>query len=277
MTNERRPAGPTWYGDRRVSDTGITSVLIDVRALEGVVTLVGGDAAAAARALVPELLMVANLALRNPAHASTIEVIGRLTISIHGGPLGFGVDDDGVVTLADLNHYTLRSGPRTAVRYLAIAGGVQLGTGALAGTRPLLVGEALRPAGQRGALVAGPGRLDLRLSDPIRIHPGPDAARFAPGAFEALQRSTWTVQPGTDRVVVRLSAGTAGASFAPQSSGPSAASAPRGALAVTPSGDLLCLGPDHPAASVHPILALVAPPDLGRLAARAAGAPVTFA
>ena len=47
MSTERRPSGPTVYGERRHSDAGVTSVVLSVQAVAGQVTLVGGATEAA--------------------------------------------------------------------------------------------------------------------------------------------------------------------------------------------------------------------------------------
>ena len=274
MTTERRPAGPTWYGERRHTDAGISSVVLSVCAISGTVTLVGGGAAGARAALVPELLAMANLVLRNPADAAALEVLGSLTIQVHGAPLGVAVDDDGAVTMAATNKLTVSSETRQRVRYLAVAGGIEPHFGTSGPGHPVHVGASLRPGGLRGLLVGGPGRIDLHLDDAVGVRPGPDLARFAPGAFDALCRSRCQVLPGGDRVTVKLAAG--GATLAPTSA---AAGSPltRGAIVVAPDGTLLVAGPDHASAPAHPVLALVDDADIGRLAARAAGSAVTFA
>src|SRR5689334_7506871 len=103
MSTDRRPAGPTVYGERRHSDTGVTSVVLSITSLDGRVALVGGNAAEAQRALVPELLTIANLVLRNPADAVALEVIGCVTVSAQGSQLGVAIDDDGAVTMSHSN------------------------------------------------------------------------------------------------------------------------------------------------------------------------------
>jgi len=215
MSPDRRPPSPTVYSERRHSEAGVTSVMLTVCATSGSVILVGGDATGARAALVPELLAMANLVLRNPADAAAIEIDGCLTIQVHGSPLGVAIDDDGAVTMAATNRLTIASAARGRVRYLAVAGGIEpygtRGTG-----QPVDVGAHLRPGGRRGLLVGGPGRIDLREDDVIGVRPGADAARFAAGSFESLLAGKWAKTPsgeGGERVALKLSA--RGASIAP--------------------------------------------------------------
>jgi allophanate hydrolase subunit 2 len=272
MNTERRPAGPTWYGERRHSDAGITSVLLNVVAVSGTVTLVGGDAEGAHAPLVPELLAFANLVLRNPTDAAAVEIIGSLTVQVHGGPIGVAIDDDGAVTMGACNTLTVSSDERA--RYLAVAGGIESHVGLTSPGRIIEPGAMLRPGGRRGLLVGGPGRVDLRLGEVVRVRPGPDAARFGPGAFDALCRARCKVLPGGDRVALRLSA--QGASFAAPA-GAAGTLVTRGAIVAGENGMLLVAGPEHPPVAPTPVLALVDPSDLGRLAAHGAGSDVRFA
>jgi hypothetical protein len=274
MSIERRPAGPTWYGERRTSEMGITSVMLSVQETSGVVTLVGGDAEAARRTLVPELLYMANLVLRNPAEAVALEILGSVTVSPHGCQLGVAVDDDGAVTMSETNHLTVCPDARHRVRYLAVAGGIAPGFGTAGVGRPVVVGDLLRPGCLRGALVGGPGRIDLRPGDPIGVRPGAGAPSHAAGAFEALCATRWQVLPDGDRGSFRL---------APERAAALAPPAPvagtkvvRGALSVAADGSLVVAGPDHPSTGSSPVLALVDDADIGRLAARPIGASVTF-
>lgn len=263
------------YSERRHTEAGVTSVMLTVCATSGSVTLVGGDAAGARRALVPELLAMANLVLRNPADAAAIEIDGCLTIQVHGSPLGVAIDDDGAVTMAATNKLTVASGSRGRVRYLAVAGGIEP-YGTRGPGQPVDVGTHLRPGGLRGLLVGGPGRIDLREDDAIGVRPGADAGRFAAGSFEALLAGRWTRSPsgdGGERVAQKLSAN--GTRIAPVTG--AGAPVTRGSIVVAPDGTLLVAGPDHPPGPAHPVLAVVDAADLGRLAARVSGTSVTFA
>src|SRR5262245_55370013 len=123
MTIDRRSAGPTVYGERRHSDAGVTSVVLRILSTDGAVVLVGGNAAPARRALVPEMLAMANLVLRNPVDALALEITGSVTVTPQGSQLGVAVDDDGALTMSHSNLLTVAAAPRRAVRYLAVAGG----------------------------------------------------------------------------------------------------------------------------------------------------------
>jgi allophanate hydrolase subunit 2 len=251
-------------------------VVLGVHAISGLVTLVGGSAEAARQALVPELLAMANLVLRNPADAVALEIVGSITITPHGNGLGVAIDDDGAVTMSNSNHLCVGSGPQKRVRYLAVAGGIAPAMGTRGVGMPVVVGDSLRPGNLRGALVGGPGRIDLRVGEPIGVRRGPDVARFPAGAFEALCRARCTVLPGGNRVASRLAVSSPAAAIAGGDGKPGAA-VERGAIVVAHDGTLVVAGPDHPPSAVHPVLAVVEGADLGRLAARVDGADVAFA
>jgi allophanate hydrolase subunit 2 len=110
-------------------------------------------------------------------------------------------------------------------------------------------------------------------SAPIRVVLGPDLDRFERRFVESLLSDTFLVAASSDRVGMRLNGPRLGSKASP-----AALSAPmvRGAIQVTPSGELIVLGPDHPTMGGYPVIATVVRRHLGWLAVRTLGEPVQF-
>lgn len=229
-------------------------------------------------ALVPELLARANAAVRNALGETAIELFGSMTIVARGSSACLIATDSGVArTCSDGESFACGSdGGR--VCYVAVRGGIDVapvlgGRGTLVVARlgghegrALRRGDVLRigrspphdPQQQRA-----PDRPDA--TRPIRVVPGPDLDRFPPSALDVLLSSTFTVDPRSDRVGLRL----AGPRI-PRLGPDDAPSAPmvRGAIQVPASGQPIVLGPDHPTTGGYPVLATVVRGDFGALALR---------
>jgi biotin-dependent carboxylase-like uncharacterized protein len=235
-------------------------------------------------ALVPELLARANGAVGNPPGAPAIELFGRITLQT-GAELEVATEDGEVRVLSPGGELDVPGSPSVRVRYVAVRGGLDVPL-FLGGRGTLLVagaggfqGRALR-RGDR-IPVATTGRVDrpevhgpLELDRPIRIVAGPDDDRFEPSALRALLSSTFTVLASSDRVGTRLDGPVL--SRRDSDDGLSLPMAP-GAIEVPRPGPPIVLGPDHPTTVGYPVLAVVLGADLGRFAARHAGARVRFA
>lgn len=167
-----------------------------------------------------------------------------------------------------------------AVRYLGLRGGVDV-PAALGGRGTLLVaglggheGRMLRKGDvlRAGALAEGERRDlagDVPLAEVVAVHPVPDAPA---ACLDALLRNTFEVRPQVDRVGMRL-----GGEMPRVASG-SGVSVPlvRGAVEVTPEGELLVMGPDHPTTGGYPVVGVVSRAHHGPLAQRRPGAVVRF-
>jgi allophanate hydrolase subunit 2 len=211
-------------------------------------------------ALVPELLVAANRAARNPDDAPALEVFGELVVRAETGETR-----------------ALTSEP-ARVAYLAVRGGVAAplvldGRGTLLAAH---LGRALR-AGDRVELAGLPevvSRPPPPLArGPIRVVPGPDREAFAPDALDVLCAESYAIAPASDRVGTRLT----GAAIRRQSiyrerSRPMV----RGAIEVPGDGAPIVLGPDHPTTGGYPVLAVIAERDLGSLFAIRIGGMVRF-
>ena len=178
---------------------------------------------------------------------------------------------------------TLTIGPMlTGVRsYLAVAGGFAVepvlgsrSTDTLAWVGPPRVAA-------RSRLPVGPphGRpVDHQTprpppERPLRLHPGPRADWFAPGAVEELCASAYRVAADSDRVGLRLD----GPPVARSREGelPSEGMV-LGAVQVPPDGRPVVLLADHPTTGGYPVLAVVEEDDLWRCAQLRPGDPVAL-
>jgi len=179
-----------------------------------------------------------------------------------------------------------RAGQRV---YLAAAGGFVaepiLGSvatqtreklGGLAGNgQPLAAGDRLACAALgerfvRGASVPWPYRPDYRETPTLRVLPGPDA--FSEEQRQAFFGQSWQISPQSDRMGVRLRG--------------EALSAPRrqwslgiveGAIQVPPDGQPILLLVDRQTMGGYPLLGVLHPLDIGRLAQCPAHSAVRFA
>lgn len=235
-------------------------------------------------ALVPEALAASNLALGNAWSAAALEIFGGVTLRAENSPIEIALDGERR-TLASDETITVEPSRASRVRYLALAGGidvpVRLGgrgtllTAALGG----LDGRALRRGDRLVAL--DPSRVcaphhDVASFDPrdaIRVVPGPDLARFAAHALEHFAQATYTLSAASDRVGTRLEGAPV-----PRLDADDGGSRPmvRGAIEVPSGGAPIVLGPDHPTTGGYPVLAVVIRADQGAFGARRPGDAVRF-
>jgi allophanate hydrolase subunit 2 len=204
-------------------------------------------------ALVPELLVAANRAARNPDGARGIEVCGQLVVRTSAG------------------ERVIASGERR-VAYWSPRGGIAEPAALLCAER----GRLLR-AGDRltvlGVPAVDPEPVAFAERTNIRVVPGPDLDAFVAGALERLLASEYKISPTSDRIGTRII-------------GPALPRDPRyrprsrpmiaGALEVAMDGVPIVLGVEHPITGGYPIIAVVASTDLGAFHAIAPGKPVRF-
>jgi 5-oxoprolinase (ATP-hydrolysing) subunit C len=232
-------------------------------------------------AIVPELLAAANASVGNGGDAAVVEVVGLLRVLARESLL-VAVDDEGARRVARDELVEVKESGRTRARYLAIEGGVAADV-VLGGRGALLVagigkvvkkGDLLRAAGGTPGAGAGsePQRVDLR-GNLVQVVPGPDLDAFAPGALAQLLAAELVVTSIGDRTGVRVAGGQVRPVRA--ATGQSAPMV-RGAIQVTPSGELIVLGPDHPTTGGYPVIAVIVKADWGKFGARPPGAPIRF-
>jgi biotin-dependent carboxylase-like uncharacterized protein len=234
--------------------------------------------------LVPELFAIANRAVGNPASAAAIEALGPLRVTARGGDVVLSVDGR-PVRVTDGEILAIPAPAPLVVRYVGVRGGLDVPV--VLGGRGTLPscglggheGRALQ-SGDVLPVATGPVT-DPRLraapvweaDAPIRVIPGPDLDRFAPGAIATLLGAAYRVSPVGDRVGMRLEG-----PVPPRLAGDVALSGPmvRGAIEVPAADGLLVLGPDHPTTGGYPVVATILRADLGALAARPPGSRVRF-
>jgi allophanate hydrolase subunit 2 len=217
-----------------------------------------------AGALVPELLVAANRAARNPDHAPALEVFGQLVVRTERDEQVIAVDGEPRILRAG-EELVVTSEPRR-VAYLAARGGfaAPLVLGGRATQLSAGIGASIRTGAQL-ALATEPdiARALEPFDDtpPVRVVPGPDLDAFAPDAFDRFVATPYRISPRSDRVGTRLE-GRAIQRRADRAE----RSRPmvRGAIEVPGDGMPIILGPEHPTTGGYPILAVIAHADLGR-------------
>jgi len=135
--------------------------------------------------------------------------------------------------------------------------------------RPLAGGDRL----MLGQAILGDRRwLGVPADGPIRIVPGPHADRFAP---DALLGGRWRIGVAADRTGARLDGDplerVPGAEVEVASMG-----LPLGAIQVPPDGIPIVMLVDRPVTGGYPVPACVIRADIGRVALRGTGDPLTF-
>ncbi|HEX5740416.1 MAG TPA: biotin-dependent carboxyltransferase family protein [Pilimelia sp.] len=202
-------------------------------------------------------------------------------VTVDGAPAAFGRPVR-VPAAAVLDIHPTRHGVYT---YLALAGGVA--------TEPVLGSRSTDTLGGLGPPPLTPGA-DLPLGPPPcpppplapapdpPADPGPVPLLWGPrhqwlhhSARHTLAAATWSVSPHSDRVAVRLT-GPPLRWRDPQP--PPLRSEPmvRGAVQVPPDGQPLICGPDHPTTGGYPVVAVVHPAHLPRLAQARPGTTLTL-
>jgi KipI family sensor histidine kinase inhibitor len=240
--------------------------------------LVGNDEGAA---VLEATLAGPTLVLRGDATRS---------FAVTGGPGPIGVD--GAPRAAD-GPFDVRPGQAVAVgaavvglrRYVAVSGGftppatlgsrsTDLLTGL--GPPPLATGDLLAvgpDTGRRAGVDVAPVALRPAAAR-LRTWPGPHRGWLTAGGARRLGEGPWVVAPSSNRVGIRLD----GPDLARARSGevPSLGLV-AGAVQLTPSGQLVVFGPDHPVTGGYPVVAVVDPDDLDLLAQLRPGEEVTLA
>jgi biotin-dependent carboxylase-like uncharacterized protein len=246
-------------------------------------------------------LDLGNRLVGNPPDAAAFEVTlgelavrarARAVVAIAGAPGPAWLDGRPVATLRPLllmPGSVLRIGPPTmGLRtYLAVRGG--LAVPAVLGSRatdtlsgigppPVHVGDVLplggEPAGGPPRTVDVVAQPYLDLAAPLRIAPGPRADWFESAALRTLVTGDYRLTADCNRVGVRLE----GPVLLRRERGELPPEGMvRGAVQVPPSGAPLVFLSDHPITGGYPVIGVVLPSDVDRLAQMRPGAPVRFA
>lgn len=223
-----------------------------------------------------------NRLVGNDPAAATLETLGGLTLEARTPVI--------VARSTDTSRHVLRTGERIRVDpapgelwgYLAVRGGFDLPVTLGSRSRDTLAGLGPRPLASGDVLVTGtdpgtefgaehaPSRRD---SGPLRVWPGPHVAWFT-DQLDALTALRWTVTADVSRVGARLERQTFTRAVDADTM-PSAGLVP-GAVQITPSGEPIVMLADHPTSGGYPVIAVVDPDDLARVAQSRPGTTLTF-
>jgi biotin-dependent carboxylase-like uncharacterized protein len=220
------------------------------------------------------------LSLRTDA-ACVITITGALCpIDVVGGP---ACGHQQPVALPAGTTITLGS-PLEGVRtYVAIRGGIDVApimgsrsTDTLSGLgpAPLNAGDVLAVGPDPGTAVPTEAAPPAPLSrDPLRLWPGPRRDWFASAALTALTSSPYVVQPSSNRIGVRLAGRPLERTTTAEL--PSEGMV-EGAVQVPADGQPLIFLADHGTIGGYPVIAVVDPSDLPRVAQARPGHALTF-
>jgi KipI family sensor histidine kinase inhibitor len=207
-----------------------------------------------------------------PAH---VAVVGTAEVQIDG----LSVPGDSIVPVSAGQTMTTGDVHRGLRSYIAVGGGIDvptvlgsrssdvlcgLGAGALRAGDVLGLGRPGRPAGRRQTHAP-------KAPAPLRVMVGPDV--FPTATVEHLISTTWDVDPSSDRIGIRLTAGQS-----PIVPTPTIASRGMvtGAIQVPPDGRPIVLLCDHATVGGYPVIATVVTADLGILGQLRPGDTVHF-
>ncbi len=252
----------------------------------------------------------ANATVGNPVGAALLEtVLGGLTVRARGeqvlalagalGPARIGTETDELqneADQADAGAFDLPDGaelrlstPASGLRgYLAVRGGIEVppvlgsrSTDQLSGLgpAPLRAGDLLPVGAGRPnprAAERGPPRGPVPTAGPVELAvlPGPRSDWFTAAARRRLTGETFTVDPRSNRVGLRLN----GPALARTGSGelPPEGLVP-GAIQVPPDGQPVLLLADHPVTGGYPVIGVLTDAAIDRAAQLRPGQTVRFA
>jgi allophanate hydrolase subunit 2 len=223
-----------------------------------------------------DALDLVNRLLGNPAGAAALETSGGLIIrliqaavvavsgsqaDVHvagGPPLGWGTPT-ALPAGAVVRIGRLMDGSRT---YLGVRGGLVDRNGSLVTFGP--------DPGRALSSVSAVPRSD---EDAVVIWPGPRLDWFSDSAPDLLVATSWEVRPDSDRVGVRLTGPPL--ERCRHDELPSEGLV-EGAIQVPPDGQPIVMLADHPTTGGYPVIAVVDPLQIGRIAQRRTGGRVRF-
>ena len=112
-----------------------------------------------------------------------------------------------------------------------------------------------------------------RRSPRLSLHTGPHHAMLSPEQRQDLATQKWSISKDSNRIGIRLTSGTLR-----QNKFPELLSLPlvRGAVQLTPSGELVVMLADHPTTGGYPVVGVLASDDVDDLAQRPSEAAVTL-
>lgn len=270
-----------------------SSAHLRIERMRGIALVVDGepirllrDGVAPGGPLLPHAAMRANAAVGNARECALIERVGELTcaVSAASGPRRIANEDGEVIALHPEETVTLPWRSRARVGYLAIEGGFDVphvlgGRGTLLSIaaggfrgRPLRSGDCVDLGKPTSACFTMPPRAtDTTFS----LMPGPDLGALVARVKSLLARKL-KVAHSSDRTGTRL------VSEAPcvvwtQPTSRSSTPLVRGCVQLTPAGEFLVMGPDHPITGGYPLVGYLPTQQLEALFALPLGAPLQLA
>lgn len=223
-----------------------------------------------------------NRLVGNDPAAATIETLGGLVIEAVTALVVARSTDGSRHVLAAGERLRVDPAPGALWGYLAVAGGIDVPEVLGSRSHDTLSGVGPAPIVAGVALAVGAGpvaelRTDhapQRLAEgPLHVWPGPQVDWFV-DRLRALTAGEWTVSNDVSRVGARLEprplARTRSADDLP-----SAGLVP-GAVQITPSGEPIVMLANHPTTGGYPVLAVVDPGDLPRIAQARPGTRLRF-
>lgn len=248
-----------------------------------------------------ESYALANRIVGNPVGAAALEcLLGNVTVeaagstavavtgawaavSVNGRPVGWG--QPWPVTAADRIEVGM---PTSGLRvYIAFSGGIdvptQLGSRSTdvfsgLGPRPVVAGDVLSLGAHDPELAVREAVDTVSPAPPVdgltlRVSPGPRADWFTTEARRVFSAAEYVVTADSNRVAVRL----AGPELERARAGELASEGiVTGAVQVPSNGQPLVFLTDHPVTGGYPVIAVVDPADLGRLAQARPGGRLRF-
>lgn len=167
--------------------------------------------------------------------------------------------------------------------YVAVSGGIigtpllgSLSHDTLSGIVPLRVvdGEHAEIGDERGAATSLDIPLSPNIHQPVRVMSGVHHEMFTRDDVARFMQGRWRVSTTSNRVGVRLSGVTLNSvNSGEHESFPLVL----GAIQVTPGDEVVIMLADHPTTGGYPVIGVVHPDDVDRVAQLAAGSEVRFA
>ncbi len=226
-----------------------------------------------------------NRLVGNLVDAALLETLGGLVIVARSAVVVATSSDDARHSLVAAQRLRIDPAPGDVWGYLAVRGGFAIEPVFGSRSHDTASGLGPPPPGPRTTVgIAGLHRAGelladraqhRRREDPIRVWPGPRHEWFRDVMATLIGRS-WTVGGAASRIGVRLSAGPFERADTGVPSTMPSEGLVAGAIQITPSGEPIVMLADHPTTGGYPVVAVVDPGDLGRIAQLPTGSSVRF-
>jgi KipI family sensor histidine kinase inhibitor len=240
----------------------------------------------AAGAVDPVGWALANRLVGNPAGAASFETAGGLVVEALR-PLTVADSASAAVTaLAAGERLTVSPAPGSAWAYVAVRGGLAVEAVLGSRSRDTLGDVGPPPPGDGATYALGPDPGTPIVTDhapwrpaarsPIRLDDGPRRDWFTADSLDRLTSEPWEIGADRSRVGVRLDGGSLERTGSAAARELPSEGLVRGAVQVPPDGRPVVMLADHPVTGGYPVIAVVHPEDLPRLAQLPTGSAVRF-